>query len=98
MSEYIKRSYLEKMAMTEPKYTMDTEHDRNILFDIIRDAPSANVAPIVYGKWRSRGIAAVCSVCGADLVIEQGTAELNYCPNCGARMDGGNDYGKSIDG
>ena len=24
-----------------------------------------------------------------DLVMEQGTAKMNYCPNCGARMDGG---------
>lgn len=39
------------------------------------------------GKWLSHGIAFVCSLCKATIVVEQGTAEMNFCPNCGAKMD-----------
>ena len=41
------------------------------------------------GEWLGRGIAMVCSLCGKGLVVEQGDADMNYCPNCGAKMKGG---------
>lgn len=57
--------------------------------DIIR-APAADVAPVVHGKWGDNGIAGSmlvkCSVCGFDC----GANSFSYCPNCGAKMDGGN--------
>ena len=53
--------------------------------------PAADVAPVVYGKWGDNGIAGSilvkCSVCGFDC----GAISFSYCPNCGARMDGGNE-------
>ena len=48
----------------------------------------ANVVEVRHGKWISHGIAAVCSVCQTEIVIEQYEEDLNYCPNCGAKMDG----------
>lgn len=52
--------------------------------------PAADVAPVVYGKWGDNGIAGSilvkCSVCGFDC----GASSFSYCPNCGAKMDGGN--------
>ena len=36
----------------------------------------------------------VCSVCGHEWVLIDGTPQENdmhYCPKCGARMDGGNE-------
>ena len=60
--------------------------------DIIR-APAADVAPVVHGKWGDNGIAGSmlvkCSVCGFDC----GANSFSYCPNCGAKMDGGNENG-----
>ena len=57
----------------------------------IRNAPAADVAPVVHGKWGDNGIAGSmlvkCSVCGFDC----GANSFSYCPNCGARMDGGNE-------
>ena len=50
---------------------------------------SADVAPVVHGRWdildgyKTRR---VCSACGWD-VPEYGKF-YSYCPNCGARMDG----------
>lgn len=53
--------------------------------------PAADVAPVVHGRWGKKQGGfwefADCSVCG------QKTPTVgippNYCPNCGARMDGG---------
>ena len=53
--------------------------------------PAADVAPVVYGKWGDNGIAGSilvkCSVCGFDC----GANSFSYCPNCGAKIDGGNE-------
>jgi predicted RNA-binding Zn-ribbon protein involved in translation (DUF1610 family) len=46
------------------------------------------VVEVKHGKWIPKGIADKCSVCGRWLVIEQASADLNYCPHCGAKMDG----------
>lgn len=48
--------------------------------------PTADVQPVVHGKWSrlSFGVTAqICSVCENLASIK-----FNYCPNCGARMDG----------
>ncbi len=66
----------------------------------IRRLPSAvpDAVPVVHGKWiyegaRGRFPACRCSVCGnvenADWAMISG--EVNFCPNCGARMDGEDD-------
>lgn len=52
--------------------------------------PSADVAPVRHGRWiednpHCNGLASNwnCSMCGGD-----GDNDYNYCPNCGAKMDG----------
>ena len=59
--------------------------------DYIERLPAADVAPVVHGKWGDNGIAGSilvkCSVCGFDC----GANSFSYCPNCGAKMDGGNE-------
>lgn len=32
-----------------------------------------------------------CSVCGAVEYFQKGWKKYNYCPNCGAKMEGGED-------
>lgn len=44
--------------------------------------PAADVAPVVHGRWSGVDYDK-CSVCGG---FELG--RTNYCPNCGAKMDG----------
>ena len=50
--------------------------------------PTADVAPVVHGRWDDSfdGITPVCSVCGRTHKCFNRTP--NYCPNCGAKMDG----------
>jgi hypothetical protein len=62
MAEYIKRNYLRKMAMFETAYTMETETDTAIVLRMIDDAPTADVAPVVHGKWITRSDKGVISM------------------------------------
>lgn len=54
-------------------------------------APAADVAEVVHGCWGDNGIAgsmlSKCSVCGFNC----GASSFPYCPECGAKMDGGED-------
>ena len=57
----------------------------------VSDAPAADVAPVMRGRWdimEGTKTRRICSKCGWD-VPEYGKL-YSYCPNCGAKMDGGN--------
>lgn len=54
----------------------------------VTNAPTIDAVSVVHGKWidRSDGIEGAwnyCSVCG-----EQAIDLYDFCPNCGAKMDG----------
>lgn len=94
MDECIVRSYIRKMAMLEMAYTMETETDAAVVLRMIDDAPAADVAPVVHGRWSDAGFGELpkhapygwaCSVCGGISFNN----EYIHCPNCGAKMDGG---------
>ena len=68
---------------------------RSLKIDDIKNAPTINAVPVRHGKWIYKGIrgrfpACACSECGnvenADWAILGDN--VNYCPNCGAKMDG----------
>jgi predicted RNA-binding Zn-ribbon protein involved in translation (DUF1610 family) len=69
------------------KYTGVCENCRVVA--LIADAPAADVAPVVHGRWvdAGRGIKA-CSNCNHGIKEHMACAN-HYCPNCGAKMDGG---------
>lgn len=72
-----------------------------IQLQIVKDLPAADVAEVVHGQWQGEGDGYadgalvydvwVCSNCGH--YIDDGTDDPeclpNYCPVCGAKMDGG---------
>lgn len=99
MTEYIKRNYLRKMAMFEMAYTMETETDAAVVLRMIEDAPAADVAPVAHGRWERRFCHPmrdgewqyICSVCKNDNYWRNNVCyqKHRYCPNCGAKMDGG---------
>lgn len=58
-------------------------------------APTVDAAPVVHGRWVAvpssdmmTGKAYKCSECNK---MRYGSFMPNYCQNCGAKMDGGND-------
>ena len=65
---------------------------------MVSKAPAADVAPVRHGWWVhehiSEGYAwVICSECEAVIHKILINKRLNYCPNCGAKMDGGTDNG-----
>ena len=64
-------------------------------FAVVRDFPAADVIPVVHGKWlscfedwRMQIEGDKCSICGFEHYgTPRGT--FKFCPNCGAKMDGG---------
>ena len=63
--------------------------------------PAADVAPVVHGRWDDSGrytfpggsTAVRCTNCGCALTeSEYHLNNWNYCPVCGAKMDGGADH------
>lgn len=60
----------------------------------VKAQPAADVAPVVHGEWIDNGIPESilcgCSVCGFTC----GASSFFYCPNCGAKMDGGTEENK----
>lgn len=69
----------------------------NICADI-KAIPAADVAPVVHARWDDSGrytfpggsTAVRCTKCGCALTeSEYHLQNWNYCPVCGAKMDGG---------
>lgn len=64
-------------------------HLTNYATLILREAPTIDVAPVVHGRWIMHddefGLTCECSACHIETM-----GDGNYCPNCGAKMDGGN--------
>ena len=87
--EYILRSIaIAKLTALEVTNLFATIADAK---RVLEDMDAADVAPVAHGKWGDNGIAGSilvkCSVCGFDC----GANSFSYCPNCGAKMDGGNE-------
>ena len=53
--------------------------------------PAANVAPVRHGYWINENFYTHCSACGKMAIYDKYGQEFesDYCPNCGAKMDGG---------
>lgn len=58
---------------------------------LIASAPAVDAVEVVHGRWEEQYIpngkyvawdGFYCSICGKQ------SAKSNYCPNCGAKMDG----------
>ena len=98
MAEYIKREDAVNAVMAA-KWVDGS--DGAMAMEIVASPAAANVAPVVHGlwgkepssfwRWTSSGAVAVtrttyrCGLCGRGTAVKS-----NYCPNCGAKMDGGN--------
>jgi hypothetical protein len=59
------------------------------IYNGVMELSTTDAEPVRHGKWIGYAgtIGNECSVCGKWIDVLQGTAEMNYCPNCGAMMD-----------
>lgn len=78
------------------KFALQFETDDRNKYELVEKAAqmaidgksAADVVEVKHGEWNTTdtplGMCCVCSVCGSCP-----TMEYNYCPYCGAKMDGG---------
>ncbi len=93
MAEYINREELIKSFALEEDDEPCTL--TKILFALIQltieKHPTADVVEVRHGEWvETYGTRVSCSVCDPDREDDQPKyfKFMNYCPNCGAKMDG----------
>ena len=96
MAEYIKREEAIDVV-TEVYYdTPDVNLSPGKFEMAIDGIPAADVAPVVHGRWepcfdencKCRWGFKKCSNCGQEYYAHA-INHYKYCPNCGAKMDGG---------
>ena len=97
MAEYIKKEDIEQ-KIQDGLNNLVLGHDAIEVLGMIYEMPAADVAPVRHGWWVhehiSEGYAWVmCSECEEVIHKILINKRLNYCPNCGAKMDGGVDDG-----
>lgn len=89
MAEYIDREKALKLLESAQAWGWSN----NTLYDEMKDLPSADVAPVVHGKWEyepeTENTYSVlkCSKCRWWTLDPSANGEYHYCPNCGAKMD-----------
>ena len=104
MTEYIEREAISEEIRkyyykNPPNFSYGEGFDRGLdrAQRAILDAPAADVTPVRHGRWIGAPLFGndncKCSECGSWHNIHanlRGKIMQKYCPNCGAKMDGGN--------
>lgn len=96
MAEYIERGALMQFPIRRDHYDRKNGNRHFIngietVLEYAENLQAADVAPVVHGRKIEDGDIGcfwLCSLCGECLPYG-----ANYCPNCGAKMDGGADNG-----
>ncbi len=76
-------------------------YDTNAMLDSIDAQPTIDAVPVVHGRWIKTEepigwidvLCGECSNCHESFIVDEDSsfddfAMWNYCPNCGAKMDG----------
>ena len=92
--EYIERGEAKRVMETTDWLNPAIPYLANVILDRL---PAADVVEVVHGEWIEGAehftngfYEAECSVCGNYIRWNEGNSgEWNFCPNCGAKMDGG---------
>ena len=102
MAEYIERRT--GVSIFRAKANMAVLMDAAPYFEkaaqMLEQLPAADVAPVVHGRivglLEDGRYRRMFSCCGADATVITQWAWPKYCPNCGAKMDGGDSDAKSV--
>ena len=87
MAEYIER----EAAIQAAKHAWAKGLEPTQYIEII---PTADAVEVVHGQWVNDDGYIVCSSCNTGMNLNGlwlDCSNANYCPNCGAKMDGGVD-------
>ena len=96
MTDYIKRTDAVKIAEKYGLANGSVLGRHTGLADCIArdisELPAADVAEVVHARWERVRSNWYCTGCNKGYRITKGspmTSSFSYCPNCGAKMDGG---------
>lgn len=89
--------YIDREALLTPQYNASHSNwpqlaEMVVGVEDIEDAPAADVGPVVHGQWIEDHDYLKCPECGVMVKWDFTFFDIgnwNYCPNCGAKMDGG---------
>lgn len=91
---------ISRKALLEKAWEADTQCGYVQVVDVgdIEDAPAVDAAPVVHGRWGEYESFPLtpslngcpCSVCKTHF-SPSSIIVMKYCPNCVAKMDGGDD-------
>ena len=91
--EYIEREAIEKAFAEEIRtnYLDDYAKGFQAALLAVMSIPIADVAPVRHGRWINENFYTHCSACGKMAIYDKYGQEFesDYCPHCGAKMDGG---------
>ena len=81
-----------KAGIANQRYTEGWNDCMMRVKSMVSTAPAVDVAPVVHGMWVYVKTyydidECNCSLCG-QLMTTAIDKRMNYCPNCGAKMDG----------
>ncbi len=87
------KAIIKRLGIGSERYFLPSER---AIVDVIESMPTVDTELVQRGHWRTDKVAFynTCSVCGC--CIKQDTLDVlldyygkyNFCPNCGAKMDG----------
>ena len=97
MARYIDADKLEKAVLEPSIYDIN----RDDVIALIAEQPTTDVEEVKHGYWKKSQFSGrsgfysvrdvICSECGIYSTFLQHEIRPDYyCPNCGAKMDGGN--------
>lgn len=79
----------------DPKIAENHHMEHDAFLELVDNAPTVDAVEVVHGRWEPYAIqpngfvgSYRCAACGNASINDS-----NYCPNCGAKMDGGNEDG-----
>ena len=90
---------ISRKALTEKAWEADTQCGYVQVVDVgdIENAPAVDAAPVVRGEWKEWWPGSCALIMTGEEVLYRCTRcdakyadTSNFCPNCGAKMDGGN--------
>lgn len=98
MADFVSRSKVEfelcggNLPEKHKAFIRRVLNDKNLV-------PAADVAPVVHGRWEFLGPnrlikGCLCGTCSACKVRSKYIETPALCPNCGAKMDGGDPDGR----
>lgn len=87
MGDYVDRKVVFDAIQDTLIDTECQEFVQRLVDEKLDTIPSADVRPVVHGKWEYEEYGCYCSICHEyALEDEYGPHKTSYCPECGADM------------